>query len=253
MIKLASRKYTVPIRVTSQDSREVDMVSLATYLKKSVARRQLLIWSGMAVAIGVLLSAALVLYLNDFLPHAHSSQIVEYKGFMPDWSLDEVLGKSEAVVIGTISRKLGTKEIPIGTDDGMTLVSIVVDYEVKVEQTLLPDASEFPTTIAVSTTGEKRLGTVRAVSEEHPIYQTGERVLLFLERLPDRIYTEIPAFKIPVGFSSDTYFNHLISAKYGKLVPAGAEWKDSRSGESLTVLEIESAVARMNAKRRPSP
>lgn len=66
-------------------------------------------------------------------------------------------------------------------------------------------------------------------------------------------FTEFPGFTVPPGFTADTYFNHLVSARYGKLVPAGAEWKDSRSGEPVSVTEIEEAVARAQAKRGGIP
>jgi hypothetical protein len=169
---------------------------------------------------------------------------------MPNWSIDEMMDRSDAVVIGTITRELGSKEIPIGSDDGRNLISVVVDYEVEVENVLLPTQGDFPTMIAVSTTGEKRFGdSLHAHSVEHPAYKTNERVLFFLERLPESVYSDFSTFTVPQGFNKEAYFNHPISDRYGKLTPSGTEWVDSRTQISISSSEIEDAASRSEANQ----
>ncbi len=200
-------------------------------------------WIGLTVLLGLLAAVGVGLVLAYQAPSP--TQTFKYLGSMPNWDLDEMVQRSRAVVIGAFIRELGTKEIPLGEDDGETLFSVVVDYEFQVDEALLPRGAGFPKRIAVSTNAAKRLGPdIRLVSDSVPKYAIGERVLLFLERLPDDAYARIPQIVVPEGFTRDTYLNHLVSAKYGKLVQYGDEWYDSRTGASLSPAQIESAIAR---------
>ncbi len=221
------------------------MVFVTRLSRDITTKPRLVVWLTLVLVLGLALT--LVLRFSGILENNGDAH-VHYQGFMPNWTLAEMVDRSDAIIIGTISRELSVKEIPIGSDDGRTLASIVADYEVQVERTLHPSKGDFPSTIAVSTTGGKRLGTFVALSDDHPTYQKGERMLLFLERLPDRTYIEIPGFNIPQGFTQETYFNHLVSAKYGKLILIGEEWKDSRTGETLSVPAIEAAVYQAETK-----
>jgi hypothetical protein len=86
------------------------------------------------------------------------------------------------------------------------------------------------------------------VGEEKPSFSSGERVLLFLESLQSAKFQEPPGRPLPQGFTEQTYYQVIVSARYGKLIPAGDKWKDSRSDSEVTVQEIEQAIDRQKGQ-----
>jgi hypothetical protein len=178
-----------------------------------------------------------------------NGRVVQVFGLLPNWDVDGIVRESNAIVIGTITREIGTKEIPRSLH---TVESVYVfeDYEVAVERLIYPSDAH-PQEIAILTqagVATKDDSVKVVVGEEKPNFSIGERVLLFLESLQGAEFQDSPGRPVPEGFTEQTYYQVLMSARYGKLSPAGENWKDSRSDNEITVSEIEQAVARQKER-----
>jgi hypothetical protein len=156
---------------------------------------------------------------------------------LPNWSLDEMVAHSDAVVVGTVVRKMGTKRSPNGYSADYDYV--FKDYELAVEQSVFP--SGLPQRIAILTeagiaSNDSNLQVSRAV--KGPEFEAGERVMVFLERVRSEVLNET-GHSIPEGFTQETYYRVIVSAGYGKLSPTRGVWKDSRSRQEVTISEVE--------------
>lgn len=81
------------------------MIALVPYLKKSVTRQWLIVLAGVAIVIGLVLSAGLALYMVN-LSSNDEVEGLGYQGTMPDWSLEEMVERSRAVVVGEYHESL---------------------------------------------------------------------------------------------------------------------------------------------------
>ena len=167
---------------------------------------------------------------------------------MPDWDLDEMVERSDAVVVGTISRELASKGVPSGPPDDLdSLVLIFTDYELEVQRYLYPPLAS-PRTIAIMGVGgeTEHKGTLVSFGlDQEPQFEVGERVLLFLWHLPADAY-DIEGYSIPVGFTRDSYYDVLASRDYGKFVLAADNiGKDDQSGKSLAISDVEAVIERV--------
>ena len=165
-------------------------------------------------------------------------------GSFPNWSVRETVEHADAVVIGTLEENLGSKGIP---GKQTYYVTLFTDYKVVVEQVLYLRDGSAPTHLAlltrmgiVPTTVGSRVGEI----DGFPTFQTGERVLLFLAKVSLE-----GEHSVPQGFTSGEYYIPLVSVWYGKLLPQGSKWKDSRSGKTVTLSEIQKSIDTL--KRAP--
>ncbi len=97
-----------------------------------------------------------------------------------------MVAHSDAVVVGTIIRKMGTKRSPNGYSTDYDYV--FKDYELEVEQSIFP--SGLPQRIAILTeagiaSNDSNLQVSRAV--KGPEFEAGERVMVFLERVRSEV------------------------------------------------------------------
>jgi hypothetical protein len=160
----------------------------------------------------------------------------------PTWSVRETVERADAVVIGTLDANLGSKATPGAQPYYLTLYT---DYRLALEQVLYKPQGPASGNIAILI----RTGIVPTTPGSHvgeiggfPTFQTGERVLLFLARISQEQLRQQPGHFVPQGFTPDEYYRPLVSAVYGKLVPQGGDWKDSRSGKTVTLSELREAI-----------
>lgn len=174
-------------------------------------------------------------------------------GSLPNWNLDEIVERSDAVVVAKVVREIGTKRIP-GFGPGWDYV--YKDYDLTVELAIYPASLPQPIAGLVEAGVASNDSTVRVSRPDGELleFRVGERVMLFLESLKGEKFENTAGRPIPRGFTKETYYQVIISAGYGKLLPVGAKWKDSRVPKEVnfgevTIAEVEQAVARV--KRNP--
>ena len=152
--------------------------------------------------------------------------------------------RSDIVVIGMISRDLGTKQEP-GIGEPPRFYYKYKDYELTVEEVLLSGA-DLPERIAILV--EDGASTVEGSRVEGmddiPTFQSNERMLLFLESLEDPKFSEGPGRPVPSGFTESTYFRVIIGSKFAKMLPEGDTWKDARTNQTFTFAQLKDTVDR---------
>jgi hypothetical protein len=175
---------------------------------------------------------------------ASDDRVVASLGLCPDWNIDDMAKRSDAIIVGTVVAELGTKQDSGPYEDTSDLVNVYKDVQIDVERFIHP-ASATPESIAVlfnaridSTNKEGHIHTFSPA----PTLEVGDRVLLFLESLQGDKFNNPPGRPIPAGYSVEEYYQVLISESYGKLIPDGDDWKDSRSDKEVKVSDIEQAV-----------
>ena len=68
---------------------------------------------------------------------------------------------------------------------------------------------------------------------EDPELAVGERILVFLESIPDEESPGVPIV-VPSGFDRERYYRVILSSNYSKLVPDGDLWRDVRSSKVVS-------------------
>ena len=171
-------------------------------------------------------------------------------GHPPNWSLDEMVRRSDAIVIGRLTKQLRTEREPGGNNDPPRYYYEFTDFEFSVERSLLP-AEGFPTRIAVlaETGWISANGADISDGGQIPEYRVGERVLLFLESLDDDRFSAGPGSAVPGNFSRDAYYLAIVGGRYGKMVPRLVLWMDSRTHMPVTVTRVKNAVRRYQEGR----
>ena len=171
--------------------------------------------------------------------------LVRVFGHPPNWSLDDMARRSDAIVIGRLTRQLRTERKPGGNNDPPRFYYEFTDYEFSVERSLQP-AEGFPSRIAVlAETGMVTASGVDITDDGVvPEYRVGERVLLFLESLDDDRFSAGPGSTTPGNFGRDAYYLVIVGGRYAKLVPRLVLWVDSRTHMPVTVSLVENAVRR---------
>ena len=171
--------------------------------------------------------------------------IVMIDGLSPPWDLGDMVKQSDAIVMGSLETKLGTKTEPGGSNDPSRFSYEFTDYEFKVDKTFYPKDG-LPGTIAVlAETGAVPVGEIGHVetNDEVPAYAEDEEIVLFLVSLEDdQEHSQGVGRPVPEPFSAADYFRAVIGRDYGKMENNGKEWEDSRSGKTFTVSELERAV-----------
>ena len=176
--------------------------------------------------------------------------IVKTFGLLPSWDIEDMVKRSDAVVIGMISRDLGTKQEP-GIGEPPRFYYKYKDYELTVEEVLLSGA-DLPERIAILVEdGASTVEGSRVVGmDDIPTFQSNERMLLFLESLEDPKFSEGPGRPVPSGFTESTYFRVIIGSKFAKMLPEGDTWKDARSHQTFTMAQLRNTIDRNKADAR---
>ena len=204
-------------------------------------------FSAAAMFLAVLVSAGAVVGCSD-------SEVADVAGpkdeiavgvaqTRPSWDVEDMVKRSDAVVVGSFSADLGSKER--AWPGGQLNISFKFkDYQFEVEEVLYPKGN-FPSEIAVLVEAGISASDAAVIQpEEVPAFQEQERMLLFLESLEGPEFSEGAGRPVPKGFSEQTYYRVIIGNLYGKLLPEEDEWDDSRTGKTLTVDQIADAVQR---------
>ena len=170
--------------------------------------------------------------------------VVEVLGLNPSWNLEEMVARSDAIVIGMVSRELGSKEFPepAGRGGEPRYAWRFLDYELEVETVLKPRSLQSEVVALMIGAGivPAREG-IEVAGLEDPELAVGERILVFLESVQDEPFTGVPHV-VPSGFDRERYYRVILSSNYSKLVPDGDLWRDVRSSSAVSSRDIQQAV-----------
>ena len=184
-----------------------------------------------------------------------TESVVMVTGLMPDWTLDEMVRRSDAVVIGTLAEELGTKTYPGSAPPGESpkYNEKFKDFEFAVERTFY-SAKKLPGSIVVLTGPQpvpaddhKRV----AEDKDIPTFATKERVLLFLDGLDDAMYDEGPGTVVPARYTKGDYYFVIVAGNYGKLTERAGRWEDTRSHKTISVERIKETVQKVKGEGAP--
>ena len=170
--------------------------------------------------------------------------VVEVLGLNPSWNLEEMVARSDAIVIGMVSRELGSKEFPepAGRGGEPRYAWRFLDYELEVETVLKPRSLQSEVVALMIGAGivPAREG-IEVAGLEDPELAVGERILVFLESVQDEPFTGVPHV-VPSGFDRERYYRVILSSNYSKLVPDGDLWRDVRSSSAVSSRDIQQKV-----------
>ncbi len=173
--------------------------------------------------------------------------VVEVSGLTPSWNLDQMVAQSDAIVIGRVSRELGSKEFPelLGGGEESRFAWSFLDYELEVETVLKPQSLQSDVVALMIGAGivPAREGIEVTSNFEEPELAVGERILVFLEKIPDEESPGVPIV-VPSGFDRERYYLVILSSNYSKLVPEGDLWRDVRSSKVVSSQDIQQKVVR---------
>ena len=215
-------------------------------------RSQLNRISGMLPYAGIAIFLIATVGLGCSTGHHHHQAAPEGKsgvwvaGLSPSWDVDEMVGRSDAIVVGVVSETLGTKQEAGGREDPPRFYYEFKDFALEVEEVLYPAKNDLPARIAILTeAGISAPGDAVTVSglQDIPEFHIGERVLLFLDSLEDPVYASGVGRPIPEGFAASSYFQVVISSKYAKLKLEDGKWWDARSKSEFTADHLKKAIA----------
>ena len=210
------------------------------------------IWRGGFIAAGALLALALVgcSSLYDTVPTYHMQSItgeqrsLTLDGLLPDWDLEDMVERSDAIAIGVLETDLGTKQEAGGLNDPPSYYYEFTDYKFEIERDFYPGT--LPANIAVMAetgvaSGEEGLEVFGF--DGVPNYELDNRVLLFLESMADdERFGDGASRPVPEGFTKDDYYLVMVGGPFGKLIRNDEKWEDSRTADSFTTQELTSAV-----------
>ena len=171
--------------------------------------------------------------------------VVEVLGLNPSWNLEEMVARSDAIVIGMVSRELGSKEFPepAGRGEESRFAWRFLDYELEVETVLKPRSLQSDVLALMIGAGivPAREGIDVTSNFEEAELAVGERILVFLEKIPDEESPGVPIV-VPSGFDRERYYLVILSSNYSKLVPEGDLWRDVRSSKVVSSQDIQQKV-----------
>ena len=210
----------------------------------------------LAAASALVLVLALVGCSAAAAPSSESNEsVLMVTGLMPDWDIDEMVRRSDAVVIGTLAEELGTKTYPGSAPPGESpkYQDQFKVFEFAVESTFY-SANKLPDSIVVLT-GPPAVpaGDYKKVAEDKdiPAFAANERVLLFLDGLDDPMYNEGPGMEIPAGYVKGDYYFVIVAGLYGKLIERTGNWEDTRSAKTVSVERINESVQKVKGGLAP--
>lgn len=166
----------------------------------------------------------------------------------PTWGLEDMVRRSDAVVIGELTRDLGDKKQPGDDPASPRFFFAFKDYELTIERAVYP-GPDFPERIAVLL--EEGVvsadGSSKAYRDENAEFNRNEQMLLFLENLAGPQFADGAGRPVPKGFTEKAYYQAILAGTYGKLAADGNKWRDSISGEAFTVGELEGVIRKQKA------
>ena len=202
------------------------------------------------LAAAVLVAAAVVGCSNSSpvvhgeIPLEEGKRTVLIEGLSPDWDLEEMVRRSDAIAIGVLREDLGSKTEPGPFGDPPKYHYVFTDYKLDVEQAFYPGT--LPENIVVLAETGVKPGSDDYIAvgfEGVPSYAVGDRVILFMENMSDDAkFGDGASRPVPDGFTGDDYYLAIVGGTYGKIQRSGDKWEDSRTGESFTTQELASAI-----------
>ena len=208
------------------------------------------LWSSGILAATTLIAVALIGCSNFQQPtqapifDADGKPMVHIMGLLPDWDLEDMVQRSDAVAIGILQEDLGTKTEPGGLNDPPTYYYEFTDYKFTVETAFYPRT--LPDQIAVLAETGAVPGNDNIFVQGHdgvPTFAVGERVILFMQSLEDEErFGDGASRPVPDGFTVDDYYIAIVGGVYGKIMRSGKKWEDSRTGKSFTTDKLASAI-----------
>ena len=201
---------------------------------------------GIALLALALTSTACILNDDQLQRDPEADTVVSVSGTRPNWNVAGMVKRADAIVIGTVKKELGTKREPVGGEARPSIYFQYKDYEMTVEQAVHPPTG-MPGSIAILVES----GVVASDSsieidghdDDTPPFFASEKSLVFLESLKGPEFSEGVGRPVPTGFTEDTYYQVIIGAGLAKLLPDGDNWQDSRTGEAITLDDIQDALA----------
>ena len=183
---------------------------------------------------------------------AEGDTVVRAFGLLPNWDVEDMVKRSDAVVIGMVSRDLGSKQETEFNDPPRFNYNFK-DYELTVEEVIYSRA-DLPERIAILVEdGLSAVDGSTVVSvvgmDDVPTLQADERMLLFLESLEGPKFSEGAARPVPKGFTESNYFRIVIGSLFAKLLPEGDKWKDTRSNQTFTIAQLRGAIDQHKADK----
>ena len=161
-----------------------------------------------------------------------------------------MVAHSDTAMIGTVTRLIDEERVPSPAPPGeeSKYVDVIKNYEVRAEQFIFPEAQQPKKVVirAMAGIGSTDTGMELSVEDDPPQeFHVGERVLLFLEVLPNQAYAQ-PGIQLPAGIERNDYNVVVTSTRYGKLNAVGEKWRDNGSRAETTIAEIEAAARAQN-------
>ena len=203
----------------------------------------------LAAASALVLTLALVACSAAAPSSEPTESVVMVTSLMPDWNLDEMVRRSDAVVIGTLAEELGTRTYPGSAPPGESpkYQEEFKDFEFAVERTIY-SAKKLPDSILVLT-GPRSVPVddhKKVVEDKDiPTFAANDRVLLFLDGLDDAMYNEGPGMVVPTGYVKGDYYFVIVAGDYGKLTERAGSWEDTRNLKMISVERIMETVRKV--------
>ena len=178
------------------------------------------------------------------IPLVEGKRTVMIRGLSPDWDLEDMVERSDAVAIGRLTGEMDSRTEPGGLNDPPTYHYVFTNYKFTVEEALYP--KELPDDIAVLAETGVAPGddSINIVGYKGvPVYDVGDRVLLFMISLADDAeYGDGASRPVPDGFTKGSYYLPVVGGVFGKLQRSGDGWEDSRTGKTFTSEELSEAI-----------
>ena len=180
-------------------------------------------------------------------PGGGDQLVVRTEGLQPDWDLDTMVRRSDAVVVATVRETLDTSQYPGPSSGGETpkYNEEFRNHRLTIETAYHP--ASLSGDVAVMTgpypvQSDPNISV--AVQDQIPEFAVGDRVLVFLDSLDDPVYSDGPVKTAPDGYTKARYYRPIIGSYYGKLMVVGLHWSDTRSHKSVSENQVTEAVAR---------
>ncbi|MDE2937413.1 MAG: hypothetical protein OXR67_00625 [Chloroflexota bacterium] len=172
------------------------------------------------------------------------TEVVSVQGMQLDFTLNDMVKRSDAVVVGVVSETLATTTIDGPAPPGKTPnhQEEFRNYRLSVDTTFYP--AGLPASIALMT-GPYPVSdnpNVFVEQDDIPELAVGEKVLLFLDRLDGPEYANSPTNNPPAGYSKANWYRPVTGSTFGKLTERDGRWEDTRSFTTISVQEVRAAI-----------
>ncbi len=208
------------------------------------------VWYGGILAATALVAVGLIgcsfgqapAYGTQSQPTGQSTLLIS--GLLPDWDLEDMVERSDAIAIGVITTNLGTKSEAGGLNDPPSYYYQFTDYKLEVERDFYPGTLPENIAFLAETGVTPGKEDIKVVGYEGvPSYELEDRVILFMESMADDSeFGDGAGRPVPDGFTADDYYLVIVGGPFGKLMLSGEKWEDSRTGESFTIDKLASVI-----------